>query len=200
VAIDARLRRGRLHYPRPRRGRRPAWALAYPLDELLFQHRLAAFEDGAEVHAFGVVHAGRALLFCGQSGAGKTTLARLWRRFRPRDPILSDDRVVLRRQGARLWAWGTPWHGAGIFGTPCRVPLGAIFFLRQAGTNDVRSLPPTPAAARLFARTFPPPWDREAVVRVLDLCARVVAQVPAFELRFRRDGGAVALACAALEA
>ena len=41
VEIDRALRRGRLYFPPPRRGRRPRWALAYPLDELLFQHRFA---------------------------------------------------------------------------------------------------------------------------------------------------------------
>jgi hypothetical protein len=198
VVIDSRLRRGRLFFPRPRRGRRPAWALAYPLDELLFQHRLATFEGGAEVHAFGVVHRGRALLFCGHSGAGKTTLTRIWRRARPNDLVLSDDRVIVRSAGRRLLAHGTPWHGEGAFSDPARVPLGAVFFLHQDRTNRVLPLGRAAAAAHLFSRSFPPPWSGPAVSRVLRLCEAVSSRAPCFDLRFRRDQGAVLAACAAL--
>jgi len=194
VEIDRGLRRGRLYFPPPRHGRRPPWALAYPLDQLLFQHRFASFEEAAEVHAFGVVHEGRVLLFCGHSGAGKSTLARLWRRKRPRDLVLSDDRLILRRAGDRLRAHGTPWHGAGGHASPLARPLGAVFFLRQDGENRALPLGTADAAAELFARTFPPLWDASAVGRVLALCAQTAAAVPAFELRFRRDGGAITAA------
>jgi hypothetical protein len=198
VEIDARLRRGRLHFPLARRRRRCRFALAYPLDELLFQHRLA-LEGRAEVHAFGVAHRGRAALFCGESGAGKTTLARLWRRERPRDLLLSDDRVVLTppRGGAGAAASGTPWHGEAAFASPARRRLAAIFFLRQAASSAAVALASGAAAARLYARSFPPPWDSRGVSRVLALAARTAASVPCFELRFRRDRSAVAAACEA---
>src|SRR5262249_20236905 len=67
--------------------------LEYPLDELLVIHYLAR-ERGLEVHACGVRDAdGRGYLFAGQSGAGKSTIARLWL-GEPAATILSDDRVI----------------------------------------------------------------------------------------------------------
>lgn len=47
------------------------------------------------------------------------------------------------------------------------------------------------AAARLFARSFPPPWDTEGLEGALDACADTAAAVPAFDLFFRPDRTAV---------
>ena len=188
VTIDARLRRGTLDFDASPRG--PLYALDYPLDELLFQHRLA--RDGAlEAHACGVVWRGQALVFCGQSGAGKSTTARLWRRHARGARLLSDDRLVLRpgRRGVRVF--GTPWHGDGGFASPACARLGALFFLRHGRATTLSPLAPAEAAARLFARSFPPPWDAEGVARALDACADAAALAPAYELAFRPDRSAV---------
>ncbi len=197
VVIDRELTQGRLHFPRPLRGRRPRYALEFPLDELLFQHRLAR-EGSFEAHACGIVVAGRAVLFCGQSGAGKSTTARLWRRHRPGTLVLSDDRVVIRPGSRGHRVYGTPWHGEGGFASPEGRPLGAVFFLRHGRADRARSLCVPEAAARLFARTFPPPWDAEAVARVLDTCSRIAASVPCYELRFRPGVSAVRVVLRAL--
>jgi len=188
VSIDEGLREGRLHFDRSPRG--PHYALDYPLDELLFQHRLAR-EGAVEVHGCGVVWKGRTLLFCGQSGAGKSTTARLWKRHARGARLLSDDRVVLRPWARGVRAYGTPWHGDGGFASPNSAPLGALFFLRHGQTTRLQPLSRAEAAARLFARSFPPPWDAESVARALDACADTTAAVPAFELVFRPDRSAV---------
>ena len=188
VSIDEGLREGRLHFDPSPRG--PHYALDYPLDELLFQHRLAR-EGAIEVHGCGVVWKGRTLLFCGKSGAGKSTTARLWKRHARGARLLSDDRVVLRPAKRSVRAFGTPWHGDGGFASPRSAPLGALFFLRHGRTTRLRPLSRAEAAARLFTRSFPPPWDAEGVARALDACADAAAAAPAFELGFRPDRSAV---------
>jgi hypothetical protein len=196
VAIDRELREGRLHFPTVRGG--PPWALDYPLDELLFQHRLV--QDGAlEVHACGVVWRQRALVLCGASGAGKSTTARLWRRHTRGTQILSDDRIVLRPLGRGGRAWGTPWHGEAGFASPDSRPLSALFFLRHGRATRAVPLSPGEATARLLARSFPPPWDAAAMARALESCAAITAVVPAYELAFRPDRSAIDVVREALE-
>jgi hypothetical protein len=73
-----------------------------------------------------------------------------------------------------------------------------VFFLHHDRTSRVVPLGPAAAAAHLFSRTFPPPWSGPAVSRVLRLCEAVASHVPCFDLRFRRDQGAVEEACDAL--
>jgi len=190
LVIDAARRHGRLFVPP-----RAPLALHYPLDELLFQHHLAR-HGGMEVHGCGIGWRGKALLFCGVSGAGKTTTAGLWHRRRGTE-VLSDDRVIVRLRGGRPWAYGTPWHGSGRFASARGRPLEGIFFLAR-GRPSAAPMDAVAAAAELFARSFPPPWEAPAVGRVLDLCARVAGRVPAWRLRFRPDASAVATVLAAL--
>jgi len=190
--IDLARRRGRL-YLDPRFTRTRGIVFAYPLDELLLQHH-AARTGALVVHACGVRHRGRVLLFCGQSGAGKTTLARVWRRHRRDATVLSDDRIVVRATGPVITAWGTPWHGSGRFASPEGGRLDAVFFLEQGDRSDTAPMAVAEAAASLFARSFPPPWEAAGMSRALRSCARVAQSVPCFRLRFQPDASAVSIA------
>ncbi len=195
IVLDHPITRGTIFFPRPKSpGRGPRSALSFPLDEMLFQRRWAL--DGLlEVHSCGIRDRGDVLLFAGHSGAGKSTTARLWSRREPRSVILSDDRVLLDPRGpAAVRAFGTPWHGMARFGVPVEAPLKAVFFLEQAKASAAVRIHPAEAAARLFTRTFPPIWNRDATDRVMAACARVAERVPAFILRFRRDGTAIVAA------
>jgi hypothetical protein len=193
LLVDVERRRGRLWLPSGR-ARGQAFALEFPLDELLFQHHLCR-RGAVEVHACAVEWRGRALVFCGVSGAGKTTTARLWRRRRPAPLVLSDDRVVLRMVDGRPWAFGTPWHGSGRFASPRGRPVAALFFLEQAGESRASALPLPLAVAELAARAFTPAWERASVARALDTCTRL-ARLPAARLCFRPDASAVEAALA----
>jgi hypothetical protein len=190
VRIDRSFARGTLFLPPSPWSRRPGFALSYPLDELLFAHHFA-HRGGMVVHGCGLVARGEGLLFCGHSGAGKTTTAALWRAHHRGTRVLSDDRVVLRARRGRWWMYGTPWHGSGRFARPEGVPLSRVFFLQQARRSRVRPLSEPAAAAELFARSFPPPWSRRDVARVLDACAQVAGKVECGRLEFAKDGSAV---------
>ena len=190
--LDPGITRGEIFFPRPGRGvSGPRSALQFPLDEMLFQQRWA--RDGLlEVHSCAVRDRSGVLVFAGHSGAGKSTTARLWNHFEPRRTILSDDRVLLdpRAQGPAR-AFGTPWHGAGRFGSTASGEVRALFFLEQAPASEAVRLHPAEAAARLFTRTFPPIWDREVTATVVNACGDVAERVPAFLLRFRKDATAI---------
>jgi hypothetical protein len=196
--IDDAWSRGTLYLPPSPWSARPGFALSYPLDELLFAHHFA-HRGAMVVHGCGLVSGGRGVLFCGHSGAGKTTTAGLWRRHRRGTRVLSDDRIVIRWRGGRPWMFGTPWHGSGRFASPRGAPLAAVFFLRQSSRSRVTALDPAAASAHLFARSFPPPWSRRAIGRVLEACGRVARAVPCHRLAFTRDASAVRAVLAALD-
>ncbi len=142
---------------------------------------------GAEIHGCGVVDAdGKGHLFVGQSGAGKSTIARLWEPQKGIQ-ILSDDRIVLRQSDQELWMYGTPWHGEAGFSSATRAPLSRIYFLRQAKENKLLPQRPARAVGRLFTCSFPPFYNPEALDYTLGFFEKVVRAVPCFELRFLRD-------------
>jgi len=171
-----------VHYP-----------LAYPLDELIFLHRLAR-EGGLLLHACGVVREGHARLFTGRSGAGKTTLARL-ELARGGCEVLSDDRVVLwETSDGSFEVCGTPWHGDAPLARAARAPLGAIHAIRQARDLGARHLGGVSAAAAVLGNAFLPAHDAVGAERTLALAERLVSRVPVGELAFPLDAGVVPFA------
>ena len=70
--------------------------------------------------------------------------------------VLSDDRIVLRPEGGRVWMHGTPWHGEAGLAAPDRVLLERVYLLRQASGERLAPLGPAEAAAHLFAASFAP--------------------------------------------
>jgi hypothetical protein len=164
----------------------PVYPLEYPLDELLLMNLLSRGR-GVEVHASGVVDTlGRSYLFVGQSGAGKTTMTRLWEKLEG-VKILSDDRIILRKQDGRVWMYGTPWHGEAELASAGQAILTHVFFLRQSPRNKLVRQTPTRSAARLLACGFPPFFSPEGIEFALGFYEAVTKMVPCHELGFVPD-------------
>lgn len=161
----------------------------YPLDQILLSLALAG--EGVIVHAAGVDLGPGGVLLCGASGAGKTTIARLC--AAASRPVLSDDRVIVRRSANGWRLFGTPWPGEGRFAENRGIPLLAVVFLVKGGENRLQ-----PLAAADLARRFLPlasiPWyDPGAAERCLDLTADLAAEVKSWELTFLPESGVVPL-------
>jgi len=170
----------------------PIYPLEYPLDELLFVHFLS-IGRGAEVHACGISDSqGKGYLFIGQSGAGKSTMAGLWK-DQPGVTILSDDRIVLRKMNGGFWMYGTPWHGEGRFFSPSRAQLRRIYFLGKGKKNEVIPYRTAEAIGHLTACSFLPFYKPEALDFTMAFFEKTVKTVPTGELRFVPDGRVVEL-------
>jgi hypothetical protein len=171
--------------------------VTYPLDQLLLMNHLAS-QGGVIVHSAGVVMDGRTLVFAGVSGAGKSTIARLFIQSGLGESLLSDDRLVMRVGGdqearAEITAWGTPWPGdAGVARNAC-APLAAILFLVKSEVDKVVRLS-TGEAARSLVRVASCPWyDAGRLPSVLDTCSRVIENTPCYQLHFRAHVDVVGL-------
>ena len=159
----------------------------YPQDQILLMVALAG--SGATVHAAGAAVRGRGIFLAGPSGAGKTTLSRLM--AAEGHGVLSDDRVIVRRDAGGFALHGTPWPGEGGYAAPGGLPLAAAVFLAKGSENRLRRLAPRDLARRLLPVMSVPWFDGELAGRYLELCEHLAARCPAFELAFRPDGGAI---------
>jgi hypothetical protein len=166
------------------------YALQYPLDELLMIHQLSQGK-GVEIHGCAVLDAtGRAHVFAGQSGAGKSTMARLWTN-RPDVTLLSDERVVLRTDGDRILVYGTPWHGDARLTSPRSGALAGVFFLHHGQAHSTEAAGATRSAATLFSCAFLPFHNADAVDRTMSAVERVAREVPCCDLWFTPDPSVV---------
>lgn len=186
--VELDFSRGSIRPLHGRHARPSRFALNHPYDQTLVLNRLLHFRAGV-VHACGIVEDGGGYIFAGRSGAGKTTLARLWRRHGAL--LLNDDRVILRERDGRVFLASTPWHGEEAEVNDAMVPLRAIVHLRHASENDLRRLEVPEALTALLATTVAPFYSPEGLRRLVDLWADVAEAIPSYALSFTPDARAV---------
>lgn len=159
----------------------------YSLDSVLriVHTLLLAREGGMLMHASSAVRAGRAYVFAGVSGVGKTTISRL----APSDVhLLTDEMSYLRREDDGYFAYGTPFSGElGRPGENLRAPLGGIFLLRQGPENCIDAVSPADAVRGLLANILFFAQDRELVQAVFASAVELAARVPVRRLTFLPD-------------
>lgn len=162
----------------------------HPLDQLLTMYALAE-RDGAIYHACAVELDGKGFLLPGKSGAGKTTISRL---FAARGyKLLSDDRVVVRKIEDEFYAFGTPWAGDAEIAENRKLPLKGIFFIAQSSGNRIHKITPPAAAERLMPVASIPWFDKKTTSSILSFCEELILHIPAYELHFKPDIGVVKL-------
>jgi hypothetical protein len=191
LSVDHRFSRAQLclnrEYFRELRG---ACTLEYPLDELLVTNWLA-LGRGVEVHGCGLMDGETGgQLFLGHSGAGKSTTARLWKSLREVH-VLSDDRIILRREASEVWMHGTPWHGDAGFASPGKARIQRIFVIEHGESNEIRQLSKSGAVAELFARCFVPFHGSEPLSTAIDFLSEIADSIPCYLFRFRPEAGAM---------
>jgi hypothetical protein len=144
-----------------------------------------ARRDGFLLHSASAVRKGRAFLFSGVSGAGKTTIAR----HAPSDAILLSDEISLvRRTPGGYCAFGTPFAGElGIAGEQIEAPIQTLFFLRKGPFNRTSRIEPSGAAAMLLRDILFFADDSTLMESVFATACDFVARVGVLELTFKPD-------------
>jgi len=167
-----------------------------PVIELLMVSYLAQGR-GIIVHGCGIARNEKGILFIGESGAGKSTLAKLWHEEYGVEP-LSDDRLIVRKEGKKFWMYGTPWHGDARFGTPQSVEVERILFLKQGRENSTEEIRGIEAAPKLISCAFPPHWDTAGMAFTLDFFGNLADRVLCQTLSFKPDRSAIDFVIAGL--
>jgi hypothetical protein len=158
------------------------YPLYHPVDKFLLATILAD-RRGVTCHACGVDDRRSGLLFVGESGAGKSTMAELWN-GRPGVTVLSDERTIVRWHRERFHLFGTPWYGTAEIVSPAHVPLSVVFFLRHGSENQVTPLDRGQVIKRLLVRTYLPFWSASGIDRSLQLFDELSQAVPCYELAY----------------
>ena len=156
-----------------------------PVLEMLMINYLAQCR-GVVIHSCGIKCGENGLLFVGESGAGKSTITRLWNQV-PGVDILSDDRTIVRKIDGAYRIYGTPWHGEAKFGSPQSVRLDRIYFIQPGAANAVRPIAGAEPVQHLFTCSFPPYWDSKGMEFTMDIFTDLTAAVPCYELFIKPD-------------
>ena len=149
--------------------------------------------NGLMLHASAAALGGRAYLFSGPCGRGKSTHTRLWQQtFGEAVQVFNDDKPALRRLDGRWYAYGTPWCGKDGINLNQKWPLGGICFLEKSQENRIRRLPAAEALPLILAQTTYrlQPHSMELLLASLDSLLR---EIPVFLLENRPEEAAARL-------
>lgn len=150
--------------------------------------------NGMYLHSSAIELDGKAYLFSGPCGMGKSTHTRLWQQtFGSAAQVFNDDKPALRRLNGIWYAYGTPWCGKDGINQNKKVPVAGICFLKQAPENRIRRLSSQEAMQKIMAQTM---WKFRSAVyldKVLNLVDKLVREIPVYELENRPEREAAQL-------
>lgn len=138
---------------------------------------------GFYLHSSAVELDGKAYLFSGPSGMGKSTHTRLWQKvFGEGAQVFNDDKPALRRIDGKWFAFGTPWCGKDRINQNKKVPLAGICFLKRGEENKIRRLDPKEAFPLLMSQTIRKFKKAESLDLLLNMIGYLLEEIPVFEL------------------
>jgi len=173
--------------PSTARGRIQQTINPYSLDSVLriVHTLLLAREGGFLLHASSAIRNGRAFLFSGVSGAGKTTIARL---APPDASLLTDEISYVTRLDSRYVAVGTPFFGElGRVGENLKAPIEVLYLLAKGPENKIEPVEGADAVRGLLENILFFARDPEFVRMVFDSACDFAARVPIRRLTFVPD-------------
>ncbi|MGG3564224.1 hypothetical protein ABES03_21780 [Neobacillus rhizosphaerae] len=161
-------------------------------DELALKHALTNLYSsfivhhnwGLMLHSSCAIENGKAHIFAGQSGAGKSTAAKL---SFPRC-LLSDEATLLKITSNGVTVYNSPFRSE-LESEPFEgsVELGSIQLLHQALQNKRLKSIKSDALLHLMDKVFFWPRNQEETKAILKLMTMLVMQVPVYDLFFQKN-------------
>jgi hypothetical protein len=173
--------------PRTRRGTIRHTANPYSIDAVLrIVHTLVlARQGGFLLHSASAIRNGKAFLFAGVSGAGKTTISRL---APPDATLLTDEISYVRKQADGYFAYGTPFTGElAKIGENASAAVAVLYLLAQGPENRVDPVSTADAGRELLANMLFFAEDPEMVHPAFQAACDFVGRVPVRRLTFVPD-------------
>lgn len=135
--------------------------------------------NGMMLHSSAIEYEGKAYLFSGPSGMGKSTHTRLWREVLGDGVrVFNDDKPALRLIDGVWYAYGTPWSGKDGININTRVPLAGICFLRRGDSNSIRRLSPIEATSAVMTQTLNRFQTEKGMGVLMDIVEKLVTKIP----------------------
>ena len=141
---------------------------------------------------------GKAILFAGHSGVGKSTQAALWGKYAGAE-IINGDRTLIRKKDGIWHAYGYPCCGSSDICINRTLPLLAIVLLEQGEENQVTEVSMGKKFRALFTGSEMYLWNEKEMERVTKLAEEILKDVRIVRLVCRPEEEAVEVLKAELE-
>ncbi|MGD0336680.1 MAG: hypothetical protein ABSB18_06225 [Candidatus Omnitrophota bacterium] len=156
---------------------------------ILIIYYLSKYKVGLMVHSCALDDNGNGYIFAGRSGAGKSTISRIWGKL-DSVRVLSDDRVVVRKDKGAYYIYPTPWHQCSteyFKDMPGRSRLRKLFYITHGKTNFADRVGALKGFHLFYPTLFLPFWDKECLDFTFDLLLEVFSKVPTYAFCFKNN-------------
>lgn len=164
----------------------PNKRMTHPLDELFFIYAFS-LTNSLFVHGCFVDWNGEGILFCGVSGAGKSTIGKLLQK-EPGVNVHCDERNVITFREEGIVVSSSPWPGSAGISKLGAAPLKALVFLNSGheGFSFVPAQGPE-GLSQLMQTIFLPLFSVSGIERTLATVDKVLSTVPTFLLNYDKS-------------
>lgn len=140
--------------------------------------------DGFLLHASSLAKEGRAYVFSGETGVGKSTILRLSKQYL----ALADDTTIIRKIKGKYLVFASPFQErTKIEAGNVKYSLRGVYFLTQGKKNYIERLTPRGANWKLMANFRALLADKDFLHALFPLCAEFAQETPCFSLSFKKD-------------
>lgn len=160
---------------------------------------LAQRNGMAVLHSASVLYRGRAWLFSGPSGTGKSTHAALWQ-TQYQTPLINGDLNLIAMQGDTPMIYGIPWCGTSGICDPSDYRLGGVILLKQAQEDETEELTEDKRRLLISQRLISPFWNEEMLTENLSLTDRIADRILICRLRCTKEKNAADVMKAKIDA
>ena len=130
------------------------------------------------LHSASLLYQGKAWLFSGHSGMGKSTHTNLWHELF-QTPLLNGDLNLLGQKDGRFLVYGLPWCGTSEIFTTETQKLGGIVLLGRDPEKDfIQELSAGEKTVRVMQRLISPCWSEEQLSENLAFSEALAENLP----------------------
>ena len=148
--------------------------------------RLPEF-DAFVFHGAVISDGERAYAITANSGVGKTTHLRLWKKaYGDSVYVLNGDKPILRLIDGEVFVSGTPWRGKEGYGRPGMQPLSAVGLLKRAKEPLATLISPKSATLQFASHVYLPKDGRQTL-RAFSTLSTVLSKVKFYEIEANMD-------------
>lgn len=145
-----------------------------------FEGRLL-FNGGLVLHGAAVEYKDKGFIFTGISGAGKSTQAHLWQKYRNALIINGDCPSILMKDG-KPFLYGTPWCGTSGESINRKTHLSAVILVKKGAANSIREIKGSSAFLTILANVFHSNFDKVTLDLSITNVKKIIEHIRVFEL------------------
>lgn len=147
-----------------------------------------ASHDTLLVHSSVVENNGKAYMFLGKSGQGKSTHSDMWVKYIAGSTLINDDNPVIRiaPDGTPI-VYGSPWSGKRPIYKNVHYPIGGFAAIEQEKENSIRRESIPTAFGILLSSMSTMKFDKDIHMKICATISKILTKLPVHTLGCRPD-------------